>query len=228
MEAIDENDNKSPFEHFNSSWNLYNSKVVFGRNIVFEFLHKNYLCKSSIMLRKSLFDKYGKFNEKLITAYDLELWLRMIPSAKVARCEAVLTYYRWHNRNETSVNNDRIRTELLLILDKYIETLRTQKQRKLIDKYLESINLCFEENHLYKGYLALQLLKKMYSIDDTYDIFSKEKLLNILYKAIQNSSGNQESKKIEIKSYNKKTRELLRKLIPFKVRGAVKNFLRIK
>ena len=126
------------------------------------------------MLRKSLFDKYGKFNEKLITAYDLELWLRMIPSAKVARCEAVLTYYRWHNRNETSVNNDRIRTELLLILDKYIETLRTQKQRKLIDKYLESINLCFEENHLYKGYLALQLLKKMYSIDDTYDIFRKK------------------------------------------------------
>lgn len=227
VEAIDEKGAKSVFDHFDSSWNSYDSNIILGKDINFEFLHKNYFCKSSVMLKKSIFEEYGIFNEKLITAYDLELWLRFLSKIKVVRHKDILTYYRWHNENETATNNLRIRAELLLVLDKYLTENAPKYKYDLLNKYIESINLCLQENNLYKGYVALQLIKSKYQLNDTFDIFSRKNLQDIIYVALQqnvieNINISKESISNNI-SNERLYRKVIRKIIPFKIRAFLKN-----
>ena len=227
VEAIDENGAKSTLDYFDSSWNSYNTKTVLGENIVFEFLHKNYFCKSSVMLKRSIFDKYGLFNEKLIAAYDLELWLRFISNITISRHNDILTYYRWHNKNETATNNYRIRAELLLVLDKYLSENVHKNEYNLLNKYIENINLCFQENNLSKGFVALQLIKNKYHLNDTFDILIKKNLRDILYVALQLDDiedTNIQKKSIPSNITDERLyRKVIRKFIPFKIRDFLKN-----
>lgn len=227
VEAIDENDEHSPFEHFNESWNLYDKNEIFGKDMIYKFLHKNYFCKSSLMIKKSLFDKCGSFKTELLTAYDLELWLKMIPNAKVTRVDNILTYYRWHNKNETTVNNNRIRVELILILDNFIQHINTNDTHESLLKSLESINSCFKDNNLYPGYLALQMAKRLYNISDNYAIFNESAVLDLLYKALNDFYIH--SSRIEelVPQKPRHLRRLWRIILPIKFRSSIKKLLKI-
>ena len=229
VQVIDDKDEESPIEHFKMTWNLYDKKEIFGEDRVANFLYKNYFCKSSLMIRKELFNKYGYFDPRLITAYDLDLWLRMIPSAKITRVDKILTYYRWHDKNETTVNNNRIRTELLLILDNFIKNIDTSTDDKLLKKYLESINKCIKDNNLYKGFITLQLIKNTYKLEDNYDLFEIKNAQDIIYNSINNISINNSNINIESQQKNvvpeNQFQHIRRRLIPFKVRKALRNSL---
>lgn len=227
VQVIDDKDEKSPIEHFNVTWNLYDKEEIFGRNKVANFLYKNYFCKSSLMIKKELFDQYGYFDTRLLTAYDLDLWLKMIQNAQITRVEKVLTYYRWHNKNETTVNNDRIRTELLLILDNFINNIGTSINDELLQQYFVNIANCIRDNNLYNGFIALQLIKKSYSLKDDYDLLKIENARNIIFRAINNVAVN--SSNVEVESPQKsivsenKFQHIRRKFIPLGVRRATKS-----
>ena len=229
VQVIDDKDEESPIEHFKMTWNLYDKKEIFGEDRVANFLYKNYFCKSSLMIRKELFNKYGYFDPRLITAYDLDLWLRMIPSAKITRIDKILTYYRWHDKNETTVNNNRIRTELLLILDNFIKNIDTSTDEKLLKKYLESINNCIKDNNLYKGFINFQLIKNTYKLEDNYNLFEIKNAQDIIYNSINNISINNSNINVESQQKNvvpeNQFQHIRRRLIPFKVRKALRNSL---
>lgn len=229
VEAIDENDEKSAIEHFNTSWNLYNIEEISGKNKIFNFLIKNYFCKSSLMIKKDLFDKYGYFNIKLITAYDLELWLKMVQSSRITRVEKVLTYYRWHGRNETTVNNNRIRTELILILDTFIRDIKISKRKQLVLKYLKSINTCIKNNGLYEGFVALQLIKTVYNLGDNYELFNIREAQDTLYNALNGLSETDSTESLIVlepaRIHENTFQKMRRKLIPLKIRILIKNRL---
>ncbi len=229
VQVIDDKDEESPIEHFKMTWNLYDKKEIFGEDRVANFLYKNYFCKSSLMIRKELFNKYGYFDPRLITAYDLDLWLRMIPSAKITRIDKILTYYRWHDKNETTINNNRIRTELLLILDNFIKNIDTSTDDKLLKKYLESINNCIKDNNLYKGFITLQLIKNTYKLEDNYNLFEIKNAQDIIYNSINNISINNSNINVESQQKNvvpeNQFQHIRRRLIPFKVRKALRNSL---
>lgn len=114
----------------------------------------------------------------------------MVPKAKITRVDEILTYYRWHNKNETTKNNNRMRTELFLTLDKYIDNLKDTSDRKIFMKYLKNINSDIKENNLYEGYLALQLIKVAYKLKDNYDLLKIKNAQNILFSAINNYTEN--------------------------------------
>ena len=229
VQVIDDKDEESPIEHFKMTWNLYDKKEIFGEDRVANFLYKNYFCKSSLMIRKELFNKYGYFDPRLITAYDLDLWLRMIPSAKITRIDKILTYYRWHDKNETTINNNRIRTELLLILDNFIKNIDTSTDDKLLKKYLESINNCIKDNNLYKGFINFQLIKNTYKLEDNYNLFEIKNAQDIIYNSINNISINNSNINVESQQKNvvpeNQFQHIRRRLIPFKVRKALRNSL---
>ena len=229
VQVIDDKDEESPIEHFKMTWNLYDKKEIFGEDRVANFLYKNYFCKSSLMIRKELFNKYGYFDPRLITAYDLDLWLRMIPSAKITRIDKILTYYRWHDKNETTINNNRIRTELLLILDNFIKNIDTSTDDKLLKKYLESINNCIKDNNLYKGFINFQLIKNTYKLEDNYNLFEIKNAQDIIYNSINNISTNNSNINVESQQKNvvpeNQFQHIRRRLIPFKVRKALRNSL---
>ncbi len=228
VQAIDGNDENSPLEHFNESWNLYDKNEIFGKDMIYKFLHKNYFCKYSLMIQRDLFEKYGDFNTELLTAYDLELWLRMLKKAKVTRVDSILTYYRWHDKNETSVNNNRIRVELILILDKYIQEMNKVSTHESLLKSLESINSCFQENNLLTGYLALQMVKPLYKINNNYRIFNESAALDLLYKAINNFYVNPSRTEEIAPQQPRRLRRLWRIFLPIKLRSFIKKLFKIK
>ncbi len=226
VEAIDENGLGLPDEHFNQTWNLFNPVEIFDRDIIFRFIEKNYFCKSSVMIKKSFFDKYGLFNENLITAYDLELWLKFIPNARIDRCEKILTYYRWHQNNETKTNNTRIKIELLLILDQFIESQLTQASESLYTKFANSFGTNLKENNLVNAYITLQFIKNNNKLDNIYDILSCKKMFDLLSDTLQVELEPTKEPSINQQNENfSRFKNLRRKIIPFKLRRFLKKFV---
>jgi glycosyltransferase involved in cell wall biosynthesis len=235
VEAINDEGEPSNDKFFNLWWNTFNPKIVFGKNIEFNFFNGNYLCKSALMLKRELFDKYGKFNTKLITAYDLELWLKMLPHIKINRCEHVLTYYRWHGLNETSTNTLRMRIELLLIYDKYLESLKLsiKEDPKRVNKFILGFIYYIRIQGLQDAYITLQILKQdKDSTIDSYDYLYQENALNILKKIVENKDldfkfvKKGQDEKIEKLLRENIFQKLRRTLIPYKVRKLTKALLK--
>ncbi|MDQ3755050.1 MAG: hypothetical protein M3371_09995, partial [Acidobacteriota bacterium] len=67
---------------------------------VFELLiQQNFVCASSVMLKKTLFDKVGLFNPDAAPADDYDLWLRCLPEAKIGYLAEPLIEYHIHASN---------------------------------------------------------------------------------------------------------------------------------
>ncbi len=227
VEAINENGMSSEAEHFTKLWNNFDKTEIFNKDVIFHFLERNYICKSSVMIKKSFFDHYGTFNVKLITAYDLDLWLNMLKTARITRIDEILTYYRWHGKNETSKNNTRIRIELLLLLDKFFDKNTYPIKQSQYKDYAHSTINCLKENNLFYSYLILQIIKKNNKIIDAYDLLSSKKLLETLYNSIESFNQEQNPQQILPISVNGifDFKNLRRKIIPFRLRRFLKNII---
>jgi glycosyltransferase involved in cell wall biosynthesis len=70
-------------------------------NIKTELLFYCPFCHPLVMIRKSVFDTIGLYNEGLVPAEDYELWLRIAEKFPVENIPDFLLYYRWHGNNVT-------------------------------------------------------------------------------------------------------------------------------
>lgn len=70
-------------------------KSPFLTGNVFEeyYFERFFLAAPTIMFRKSIYDKVGLY-DPLLTAEDYDMWMRMLPLAKVIFCEYICTKYR--------------------------------------------------------------------------------------------------------------------------------------
>ena len=61
-------------------------------------LLNNFITFSSVLLRKSDFDRLGGFDERpeMIGVEDWDLWLRYAANGRIGFCPEALTRYRWH------------------------------------------------------------------------------------------------------------------------------------
>ncbi len=237
VSAVDADGKASNDKFFNLWWNTFDPEKIFGPDIEFKFFNGNYLCKSAVMLKKELFEQYGMFNTKLITAYDLELWIKMLPHIKIGRCNNILTYYRWHGLNETTTNTLRMRAEILLVYDKYIDSLRkTLKENCIkIKNYIVGFSLVFQKNGLYNAYIGLQILKQTIPQNyDIYNIISDEKYYNIIKTLIEGKNVNYdiikdgEGKKIKAIKSETLWERIRRRIIPLKIRKKLRKLIRNK
>lgn len=72
---------------------------------VFDLLEKNYIAHPTVMMRKSLFDKYNlRYNPDYIHCEDMELWSRMIFLTKIHNIMETLLMYRITGKNISIVN----------------------------------------------------------------------------------------------------------------------------
>lgn len=232
VSAIDSKGKKSGDKFFDLWWNTYNPEIIFGEDVEFKFFNGNYLCKSAVMLKSSLFRKFGMFNPKLITAYDLELWIKMLPFIKIGRCENILTYYRWHGLNETTTNTLRMRTELLLVYDKYLDSLKDSEiNYQRMKNFALGFSYFIRSQGLQEGYVALQVIKQSTKIKDTYDILTNNKYLDILHMTIDTKDTDyniiKEGQDKNIEKLMKVTtlEKLRRRIIPYKLRAFVKKII---
>lgn len=76
---------------------LYSQRVKSGflTGEVFEefYFEKFFIAAPTVMFRKSIYDKVGLYDPRL-TAEDYDMWMRMLPVAKVIFCDYVGTKYR--------------------------------------------------------------------------------------------------------------------------------------
>ncbi len=233
VSAVDKDGLPSNDKFFDFWWNTYNPNKVFGENIEYNFFNGNYLCKSALMMRKNLFQKYGKFNTNLITSYDLELWLKMIAHIKIGVYKEKLTFYRWHGLNETTTNSFRMKIELLLIYDKYLESLKfsSAKNNEKTEKFILAFIYFMRTHGLQDAYIGLQIIKqnKEYT-NNIYQLLFDDELLSILKNIIEGKEisfefiKNGQNKDLEKLLTVKETffQKLRRTLIPYNIRKHLK------
>lgn len=96
-----------------------------------KFEQANFFCKSSVLLKKSIIDKLGGFNDKLSCVYDYDFWLRALnENFKVKWDLNEDTCYRVHSKNETKKNKGKLMLEsVAVIFNNFIHN----KSRKTLD-----------------------------------------------------------------------------------------------
>ena len=233
VNAINKESRNSSDKFFDLWWNSYDPNIIFGEDREYKFFNGNYLCKSALMLKKDLFLRFGNFNNSLITAYDLELWIKMIPFVRIGRCNQILTYYRWHGLNETIVNPTRMRTELLLIYDDYLDNLHLSlgNSPEKVNKFLISFQHFLNKNELLNAYNALQILKKSTEVNNSIDLLKNNKALDLIIPIIENkrinntfiTKGQRNLSKLFKKNREPIYKRIRRKIIPYDIRLFIKS-----
>lgn len=86
---------------------------LFNRNFTadeisrFLLCHGNTLCAGSVLLHRSIFERYGKFDARLLQLQDYEMWLRIASNEKLNILDEKLFNYRVRNDNKNlSLDNE--------------------------------------------------------------------------------------------------------------------------
>jgi glycosyltransferase involved in cell wall biosynthesis len=78
-------------------------------------LESNFVCFSSVMVRRRLFERCGRFDEAIGLAIDYELWLRALPASEIDFIDGPLVRYRVGHQNLSSRILDRVVTADLIL-----------------------------------------------------------------------------------------------------------------
>jgi glycosyltransferase involved in cell wall biosynthesis len=73
---------------------------------------ENYFVQSSVMLRKSILNETGCYDENIVSTEDYNLWVRISEKSKVWNFSEIFIYYRVHNDSDTIKTVD-IREKML-------------------------------------------------------------------------------------------------------------------
>jgi glycosyltransferase involved in cell wall biosynthesis len=116
-------------------------------------------CPSNVLFRRDVLEKIGLFDEKLSTAADFDMWLRVCKSYKTTLVAPFTVLYRKHNSNMSN-NIDLFKRDMLYIIQKhkYFGILNESEIKKInANTYYLSAKLNFFDKR-YKNTL-LDLIK---------------------------------------------------------------------
>ncbi|MBT3518134.1 MAG: glycosyltransferase [Candidatus Marinimicrobia bacterium] len=147
MSTIDEHGNILSKNHQDPS-SKYNS--LSDEKRLFSLIKRNWVKTSTVMVRKDILIKIGKFDESLQSCQDWDLWIRFALACEPIYCSDVnLTYYRKRDESISS-NFDLVLKSRLHVLNKTIP----------------------KANHLFKGLISEELEKRLRR--NTYLSFSSK------------------------------------------------------
>lgn len=87
-----------PFERIIDRW-LETKSFYRSKNVYASLIKECFIIPSSVLIRRECFEKIGLFDPKYRNAQDLDLWLRIARSFKIAVIEEPLTFRRLHGKN---------------------------------------------------------------------------------------------------------------------------------
>ena len=112
---------------------------VFAQLIKFDFL-----CASSVMLRRSLFDERGLLDPSAVPADDYEMWLRCMPEAKLGFLGEPLIEWVMHAGNYS--HNERLMTEQTIrVLQRHRKRHAATPARRHFDESLPTSSCLYEK-----------------------------------------------------------------------------------
>ncbi|MDO6678457.1 glycosyltransferase family 2 protein [Shewanella sp. 4_MG-2023] len=133
-------------------------KPVSSKNVHFDLLSKGNIIGSTsrVALRKHIFIKAGKFDEKLSCLQDYDLWIRISKISKVAHDFGCNVLYTIHNNgNQISSNYDKYICAGKYLLNKYNEDITSYglynkfKSQLYLRCALSSKKYCYKTTLIY-------------------------------------------------------------------------------
>ncbi len=113
---------------------------------LFDYLYA--ICSSSVLIRKSVFDECGYFNEELTHGEDTDMWIRIALKYNICYTNETISYYNIASnplmRSIGKIPN--IENHILITIDNYIgngfpkwdELLTKRKANYLLDFYIQN------------------------------------------------------------------------------------------
>ena len=104
-----------------------------------ELMINNFICTSTVLIKKEVLKKLGNFNENLKNTEDYELWLRISRNNfKFGFVDEYLTYYRIR-KGSLSENNIRNVETLLNIFNRYYNNklYNNEEEKKIIENNIK-------------------------------------------------------------------------------------------
>lgn len=121
-------------------YRFINEKEIQNKLQVESLVMENTIITSTVMIRKSIFNFVGLFNEsrEIIGVEDFELWLRM-STAKIKSgfINLPLTYYREHS-NSISVDKSEMLRKLIKVLNNFIKV--NSQYENIVANQIKKIN----------------------------------------------------------------------------------------
>lgn len=76
-------------------------------------------CSSSVVIKKSIFDIVGLFDERIKYSEDIDMWYRIIATNKVVFYDRYMVYYRYDAENRALKRSYRLKQSLPYYIGKY-------------------------------------------------------------------------------------------------------------
>jgi glycosyltransferase involved in cell wall biosynthesis len=108
----------------------YQQPPLYRGNILQRIFLDNFICFSSVMVRRSVFDQVGTFDEGIPLAVDYELWLRVASNFLFDYVDAALIKYRTGHANLSRRAEER----LLIVIDVMRRFLFEQGGKRLVPR----------------------------------------------------------------------------------------------
>ncbi|HEY8223911.1 MAG TPA: glycosyltransferase [Pyrinomonadaceae bacterium] len=122
------------------------------------FLKPNVICCPSVLVRKSCYEKLGRFDARLSYTCDCEMWMRICLFFDIAYIKEPLLKYREHDRNESRNFYDHVKNlkeHLLfriLILDKFPQRIPAARElRRSVRREYSQQALSLANHHYSHG-----------------------------------------------------------------------------
>lgn len=191
---IDNNPNKTYL------WKLPQYSLNAYRNLL---LHGNYINPNSVLFRRSVYDKYGGFDESIRSAEDWDYWLKIsYNKIKFGYLPDFLTMYRMRDNN-LSADRVTMYSTALSVLEKQKKLRQSFYNRFLIGRKLIRWRIGLIFAYLRNGDRHSAYLQARFSnIGMVFYVLLKlfpVKIINYLYKSIQKIRFLERFKSINIK-----------------------------
>ncbi|NOT56668.1 MAG: glycosyltransferase [Deltaproteobacteria bacterium] len=126
-------------------------RVVEGQRYFRQLIARNFICAPTVVMRRTLFDRVGGFDDTLGFTCDYEMWLKLCMEGQVAFLSLPLVLYRWHEKNATYAYR----------FEKGVEELRTARQEAI--RYYEERTGKQEEAELLRNVSAVLTEKEQWA-----------------------------------------------------------------
>ena len=118
-----------------------NYKPVTQENTFEKLLWGNFIAATSVLFRKSIFEKYGYYDESM-KYEDWEMWLRLARFERLGYVNKKLVYYR---ESVTGVSRKNTRKKIIdsyrfdmKVLNKYLPSIEKRKRRAIREQYIKN------------------------------------------------------------------------------------------
>ncbi|OGX38676.1 MAG: hypothetical protein A3D87_03330 [Omnitrophica WOR_2 bacterium RIFCSPHIGHO2_02_FULL_50_17] len=119
-------------------------------NITHRLLLRNYICNSTVVVRKTCFERVGLFDEGIFAPADWDMWLRLSENYGVGYIGLPLTKYRVSN-NYILKNLSASKAEEVRVLEKYFT--RNARDESFRGRAFSGLHLRYAQAYLISGEL---------------------------------------------------------------------------